>query len=289
MPTEKDILAALAAIPGPDGRAPLTAAVAGLTLRDGKVYLALKADHARAQAMEPLRAAAEAAIRAVPGVLGAMVTLTADRPGSPAAPSSTPAGPRATAARAGQPIAGIARIIAVASGASTMPPERREYVRVPAHVPLTIPESSVHHGRATHVETEDLSGGGLSFRSKAPPRLGSKIDLLLELGDHELSMHGEVVRIAPSQKPADPAIVGVAFRDIETATREEVVKWIAAEEIREIAAQRRGPVCALCGLPLAEPNATTHPSCATAAATSQPPRISAAPPSGSATRAQQAR
>ena len=166
--------------------------------------------------------------------------------------------------------------------ATSMPPERREFVRVPAHVPLTIPPT-VRNGRPSHVETEDLSGGGLSFSSKAPPRLGSKIELVLELGDQELEMHGEVVRIAPSQKPAGPAVVGVAFRDIQTATREELVKWIAAEEIRDIAAKRRGPLCKLCGLPLADPSTTTHPSCATATS-SPPPRLSASPPSRSATR-----
>ena len=162
--------------------------------------------------------------------------------------------------------------------ASTMPPERREFVRVPVHVPLTIPHGTVAHGRPSHVETEDLSGGGLSFSSKAPPPLGSKLALVLDLGDQELAMQGEVVRIAPSQKPAGPALVGVAFRDIETATREELIQWIAAEEIREIAAKRRGPVCSICGLPLAEEDATKHPSCATAAETGNPPpRASSAP------------
>lgn len=160
--------------------------------------------------------------------------------------------------------------------AKTTPPERREYVRVPARISLTIP-------RHAHVETEDLSGGGLSFSSQAPPRLGAKLDLVLDLGDqHALAMHGEVVRVSPSRAPAGPAVVGVAFRDVATATREALVQWIAAEELRGIAEKRRGPLCSICGLPLGEADARTHPSCASAAATGNPPpRASGAPPRAS--------
>ena len=72
--------AALAAIPGPDGRAPLPdyCAISGVTIRDDKVFAAIAIDPARAKVMEPMRAEAEAAIRAIPGVKGAVVTLMAE-------------------------------------------------------------------------------------------------------------------------------------------------------------------------------------------------------------------
>ena len=124
MLSQQDVLKILALIPGPDGRTPLpqSGAIAGLTLRDGKVYLAISIDPARAAAMERMRAAAEEAISDMPGVTQAVVTLTSERAqsgasvGPAAGVSSAPPGPKAQAARAGNPIPGVARIIAVASG-----------------------------------------------------------------------------------------------------------------------------------------------------------------------------
>ena len=80
MLTNNDILAALAAVPGPDGKTPLpqSGAIDGLTIRDGKVFLAVKINPAHARAMEALRGEAEAKIKALPGVVSALVTLTAE-------------------------------------------------------------------------------------------------------------------------------------------------------------------------------------------------------------------
>ena len=80
MVSRDDVMAALASIPGPDGRASLpdSGALSGVTIRDGKVFVAIAIDPTRAKAMEPMRAEAEAAVRAIPGVAGAVVTLTGD-------------------------------------------------------------------------------------------------------------------------------------------------------------------------------------------------------------------
>src|ERR1700677_890820 len=51
--------------------------VAGLVLRDGHVGFALEVPPAQGPAAEPLRAAAEAAVRAMPGILSVTVVLTA--------------------------------------------------------------------------------------------------------------------------------------------------------------------------------------------------------------------
>ena len=72
--------------------------------------------------MEPTRAKAEAAIKAIPGVAGAVVTLTAESAraisgGAPAPGHSHGGGqPQQRAARSAQPIPGVKHIIAVASG-----------------------------------------------------------------------------------------------------------------------------------------------------------------------------
>jgi ATP-binding protein involved in chromosome partitioning len=104
---------ALEAVSGPDGRTPLpqSGAIAGLTHRDGKVYLAIAVEPERANSSEPMREAAEKAIRGVPGVVNAVVTLTSER--LPGAPKETP---KAAARRGPQAIAGIRHIVAVASG-----------------------------------------------------------------------------------------------------------------------------------------------------------------------------
>ncbi len=69
--TEKDVLAALATVNGPDGR-PVTQSgvVSGVTVHAGKVYVSVSADPARPQAAEPVRQAVEAAVKAMPGVAG---------------------------------------------------------------------------------------------------------------------------------------------------------------------------------------------------------------------------
>ena len=47
-------------------------------MRDGKVFVAIRVDPARAKAMAPMQAAVEAAIKALPGVASVLVTLTAE-------------------------------------------------------------------------------------------------------------------------------------------------------------------------------------------------------------------
>jgi ATP-binding protein involved in chromosome partitioning len=122
MVSRDEVMAALAAIPGPDGRASLpdSGAVSGVTIRDGKVFAAIAIDPTRAKILEPMRAQAEAAIRAIPGVAGAVVTLTAEsaRGVAGASPAHGPQGeaPPRRHGRPSEPLPGVKHIIAVASG-----------------------------------------------------------------------------------------------------------------------------------------------------------------------------
>jgi ATP-binding protein involved in chromosome partitioning len=106
----------MAAVPGPDGRAslPESGAVSGVTIRDGKVFAAIAIDPARARAMEPMREKAEAAIRAIPGVTAAVVTLTAEQARGVASPGH--GAPPRRHGRPSEPLPGVKHIIAVASG-----------------------------------------------------------------------------------------------------------------------------------------------------------------------------
>ena len=80
MLTNDDILTALSDVIRPDGKTPLSEAGAsvGISIRDGKVFVAITVDPARNVELEGMRAAAEAAIKLVPGVESFLVILTAD-------------------------------------------------------------------------------------------------------------------------------------------------------------------------------------------------------------------
>jgi ATP-binding protein involved in chromosome partitioning len=87
--SKQQVLDGLAKVTSPRG-VPLIHAdvLSEIAVTDGKVLFSINVDATEARAWESVRAQAEAAVRAIPGVTGAMVALTAERkPGSaPAAP-----------------------------------------------------------------------------------------------------------------------------------------------------------------------------------------------------------
>jgi ATP-binding protein involved in chromosome partitioning len=87
--------------------------ITGLVVRDGHVGFALEVPPARGPQSEPLRAACEAAVARLPGILSVTAVLTAHQ-GPPTPTRPTPARP----AQPPQPqgIPGVTAIIAVASG-----------------------------------------------------------------------------------------------------------------------------------------------------------------------------
>ncbi len=117
------VLAALAAVKGPDGAAlPATGKLSDVIVTDGKVFFSITVDAALVPSWEPVRKAAEAAVRAVPGVTSAMVALTGERAGGARAqvapPGRTAQAPPGARPQAGQQpaVPGVEAIIAVASG-----------------------------------------------------------------------------------------------------------------------------------------------------------------------------
>ena len=128
MALKEDVLAALAAVKSPDG-APLTGTgkLSDVVASDGKVFFSITVDAGVVPQWEPVRKAAEAAVRAVPGVKSAMVALTGERaagcwPGRTAARASARRQwtwsrmhpPRGERPVQGPP--GVGAIVAVASG-----------------------------------------------------------------------------------------------------------------------------------------------------------------------------
>ena len=73
-----------------------TGHVSGVVIKDGNVGFSLEIDPEDADAIQPLRIAAEQAVSSIPGVLSATAMLTSHRkPEAPASPSSNPSGQQA--------------------------------------------------------------------------------------------------------------------------------------------------------------------------------------------------
>jgi len=129
--TQQQVLDALARVASPRGVGLTNAGVLSpVAVTDGKVFFSINVDATEARAWESVRAEAEAAVRAIPGVTVAMIALTAERKPGPAAappphrhaqgvppvsahrPPQSPASPMSKQSE----IPGIAAVIAVASG-----------------------------------------------------------------------------------------------------------------------------------------------------------------------------
>jgi ATP-binding protein involved in chromosome partitioning len=104
--TDDTVRDALSGLSLPDGM-PLLASgrIVGLGLTGGRVNLSIQTTPAEAPSLASLRDAAEARLRALPGITSAFVVLTAE----------TPAPPKLTPAKA-DPLAQVRHVIAVASG-----------------------------------------------------------------------------------------------------------------------------------------------------------------------------
>ncbi len=138
--TQQQVLDALAKVTSPGGVGLTSANVlSAITAADGKVFFSINVDAAEARAWESVRAQAEAAVRAIPGVTVAMIALTAERkvgaatspsPGAAAAPPAPhrhahgvqpvsahkpPQSPTSPMSKQAE-IPGVAAVIAVASG-----------------------------------------------------------------------------------------------------------------------------------------------------------------------------
>lgn len=127
--TRQAVLDKLSTIKGPDLEGDIVSRglVSEIFIADGKVFFSITVPANRARELEPMRQAAEKAVKSIPGVSGAMVALTAEKQGggmgssepSRPAPRAEPPPPRLQpqpqpAGKTGVP--GVEAIIAVASG-----------------------------------------------------------------------------------------------------------------------------------------------------------------------------
>jgi ATP-binding protein involved in chromosome partitioning len=80
---KETVIERLKTVSGPDfsGNIVDLGMVSEIFIADGKVFFSITVPAARANEMEPLRAAADRVVKAIPGVTGAVVTLTAEKKG----------------------------------------------------------------------------------------------------------------------------------------------------------------------------------------------------------------
>ncbi len=129
--TKDTVVEQLKTIKGPDFEGDIVSLglVSDIFIADLKVFFSITVPAERAKELEPLRAAAERVVKAIPGVTGAVVALTAEKKGGgmaapvpprPAAPAARPAGHSVAPAHGTQSakrgVPGIGTIIAIASG-----------------------------------------------------------------------------------------------------------------------------------------------------------------------------
>ena len=132
--TKEQVLETLANVRGPDLEGDLVSLgmISDVFISDNKVYFSITVPAERANELEPMRVAAERTVKAMPGVKGALVTLTADRkagagPQTPRPQPQRPAQPQPKAHAHSHPhpeptrpgkvgVPGVEAIIAVASG-----------------------------------------------------------------------------------------------------------------------------------------------------------------------------
>lgn len=118
--TKQEVLRSLASVTTPQGTS-LTESgtLSDIVVNEGKVFFSMTVDSEEVTRWEPVRKAAEAAVRAIPGVKSALIALTAERApasgrgGAQAQPQQRPAG-GGGGEEVGVP--GVKFIIAVASG-----------------------------------------------------------------------------------------------------------------------------------------------------------------------------
>jgi ATP-binding protein involved in chromosome partitioning len=121
--TKDEVLKGLEAVASPHGEPlPRTGTLSDIVVSDGKVFFSITVDAAAVEAWEAVRKRAEAAVKAIPGVVSVMVALTAERVAARGAvrqqsgATSPAAAAAATRAHGATGVPGVGVIIAVASG-----------------------------------------------------------------------------------------------------------------------------------------------------------------------------
>jgi hypothetical protein len=142
---------------------------------------------------------------------------------------------------------------------------RPHWAQVAVHLRLGLLRTAAH-GRVLceDVETQSLSAGEVSFLSHAPPVPATVLELALYLPGEgwPLALRGVVGPVDGPPAPDAPSLVAVKLGPLTGRESERLARWVAQEDLRQVAQMRRGRVCTCCHRPLADDSAPMHGTCA---------------------------
>jgi len=116
-----------------------------------------------------------------------------------------------------------------------MTPNQRKFRRITLKtvmtaVGFTTPQG-VHMKRSYQMPLEDISAGGLRYKSKFPIPIGTKLDLVFQLADRKVRGTVEVVR---SVRSSDSGYdIGCQFVSINPVTQEDIIKFVTLSSVRD--------------------------------------------------------
>lgn len=111
--------------------------------------------------------------------------------------------------------------------------QMREFVRIDAMVAVYI--QNMPNGedvKPLKLFTKDISGGGLQLVAREKIKIGSKLQMNIEIPDFEtINAIGEVVRV--EQPQADNLLfwIGIRFLDIQEKDRNKIIKFVFKKEL----------------------------------------------------------
>lgn len=114
----------------------------------------------------------------------------------------------------------------------------RHFIRHPAHIPITLQDSSSEPCKDCPSTTEDLSEGGLCCITKEYVAPGTLISLTINVTEPPFKTTGEVVWSRPHP---EGHIIGIGFRGDETLFAVRMVEQIChIEQFRQDVLRKEG-------------------------------------------------
>ncbi|MGE7371357.1 Mrp/NBP35 family ATP-binding protein [Neorhizobium sp. NPDC001467] len=234
--TKEQVLETLSKVRGPDLESDIVSLgmVSDVFISDGKVYFSVSVPAERARELEPMRAAAEKIVKAIPGVRGVLATLTADRKAG-AAPTPPRPQPAAAAGQGGQaPRSGSAHPHSP-SGATPPKPARQGVPGVGAIIAVASGKGGVGKSTTAVNLALGLLANGLRVGLLDADIYGPSVPRLLQISGRPEQIDGKYIK--PMQNYGLKTMSMGFLVDEETAMiwRGPMVQSALLQMLREVA------------------------------------------------------
>jgi len=112
---------------------------------------------------------------------------------------------------------------------------RRRFRRIALRTVLTTTGITTSQGeiilKSYQLQLEDISAGGLRYRSKFPIPVGTRLDLIFQLADRKVRATVEVVRSLPADHGGYD--VGCQFVSINPVAQEDIIRFVTLSSVRD--------------------------------------------------------